>query len=229
MMQKIAIHCCPYDRNPARPTAPSMASQRGFSLFSAIFLLVMLSALGAAIVKVTSSSQIASALDIQGERGYQAARAGIEWGLYQQRIKNSCPQDATSFALPAGTTLAGFTVTVKCSAKLMKFAGTLMNGDDLVNNVADTGMLADGVPVSGTGIPAGTTINVTSPNTVTLSQSATASGVQDITYQSDLDTYTLKSTACNQPNASGACPHDSTSNHPDYVQRVLEVRFSPAK
>ena len=218
MMQKITT------RSSAR-----MVSQRGFSLFSAIFLLVMLSALGAAIVKVTSSSQIASALDIQGERAYQAARAGIEWGLYRQRREGSCPLLATSFALPAGTTLSGFTVTVKCTLSRRTFSGTLTNGTALVSNVADTGMLKSGMKVSGTGIDAGTEIAaVDSSTTLTLSKQATAGGQQDISYESGLDTYTLRSTACNQPAVAGttiSCPHAVTSNHPDYVQRVLEVRF----
>lgn len=206
-----------------------VVSQRGFSLFSAIFLLVMLSALGAAIVKVTSSSQIASALDIQGERAYQAARAGIEWGLYRQLREKVCLA-ATSFALPAETivrsTLAGLTVTVSCTLSRRTFSGNLMNGTAVVSDVANTGMLAGGMEVSGTGIPADTKIlTVNSSTTLTLNNAATVGGVQQISYQSDLDTYTLKSVACNQPAATGTCPHDATSNHPDYVQRVLEVRF----
>jgi Tfp pilus assembly protein PilX len=222
MMQNMPV---PPKRSARHRLRRPMVSQRGFSLFSAIFLLVMLSALGAAIVKVTSSSQIASALDIQGERAYQAARTGIEWGLYRQLRGESCVA-ATSFALPAGSTLAGFTVTVSCMLNRRTFAGNLMNGADSVSNVADTGMLKPGMSVSGTGIPADTDIvAVDSATTLTLSQSATADGVQEISYQSDLDTYRLKSIACNQPAATGACPHDSTSNHPDYVQRVLEVRF----
>ena len=231
---------------------PRMARQRGFSLFSAIFLLVMLSALGAAIVKVSTSSQIAAAIEIQGERAYQAARAGIEWGLYRQLRDNSC-EAVTSFKLPAGTTLSSFTVTVICvitrtpvetdpvpadgsqlarasplnpdGLTLKPIAGTLVAGTAAVSNVADTSILADGMIVRGSGIAAGTRIlNVTGSTTLTLTEKATLGGVQNLTYMSDLDRHTLRSTACNQPLA-GACPHSATSNDPDYVQRVLEVRF----
>lgn len=206
--------------------------QGGFSLFSAIFLLVMLSALGAAIVKVSSSSQIASALDIQGERAYQGARAGIEWGLHRQ-LKNQSCMDSTSFALPAGTVLASFTVTVSCEIGHTDkiFASTLISGSAAVSDVQDSGMLKEGVTVSGTGIPAGTTVLSAKfdgdiRSTLTLSNPATMNGVQDIRYRFEqYITHTLKSTACNQPSATGACPHEATSNHPDYVQRVLEVRF----
>ncbi len=87
---------------------------RGFAIVSAIFILVVLAALGAFIVSVSSSQQIGSALDVQGVRAYQAARAGIEWGLYQQLQASSCV-GTTSFSPTAGT-LSAFTVTVTCSA-----------------------------------------------------------------------------------------------------------------
>ncbi|GAB3447588.1 hypothetical protein GCM10027320_41180 [Massilia solisilvae] len=74
----------------------------------------MLAGLGVAMVTVFSSQQASSALDEQGARAYQAARAGIEWGLYQQQIAGSCVKAKTSFGLPAGTSLSGFTVSVTC-------------------------------------------------------------------------------------------------------------------
>lgn len=86
----------------------------GVGLVTAIFLLVVLAGLGVALVSVFSSQQASSALDEQGARAYQAARAGIEWGLYQQLQQNTCPA-ATTFALPAGSTLSAFSVTVTCS------------------------------------------------------------------------------------------------------------------
>jgi MSHA biogenesis protein MshP len=97
---------------------------RGFSLVSAIFLLVVLAGLGVAMVNIFTVQQTSSALDVQGVRAYQAARAGIEWGLFQ-RLRNGDPYcipgpanpgpTVNSFALPPGTTLSSFTVTVVCS------------------------------------------------------------------------------------------------------------------
>jgi len=100
---------------------------RGFAIVSAIFILVVLAALGAFIVNISTTQQIGSALDVQGVRAYQAARAGIEWGLYQVQSSNgfdyanpntrACPATVTtsfSFA-PAATTLSGFTVTIICT------------------------------------------------------------------------------------------------------------------
>jgi MSHA biogenesis protein MshP len=91
-----------------------MRTPRGFAILSAIFILVVLATLGAFILSVSSSQQMGSALDVQGARAYQAARAGIEWGLFRQLQQGSCVA-ATSFVPPAAT-LTGFTVTVTCTA-----------------------------------------------------------------------------------------------------------------
>jgi MSHA biogenesis protein MshP len=90
---------------------------RGFAIVSAIFILVVLAALGAFILSISTSQQIGSALDVQGARAYHAARTGIEWGLYRQLRDGSCPGagSPTSFA-PTATTLSGFTITVTCVA-----------------------------------------------------------------------------------------------------------------
>lgn len=132
-------------------------AQAGIGIVTAIFLLVVLSALGVAMVSIYTAQQASSSLDVQGVRALLAARAGAEWGVYRQKIDASCAP-ATTFALPAGTTLSGFTVTVTCA-------------------------------------------RVT---------------------QLGIDRYRVVSTACSQPGALG-CPNPGTS--PDYVQRVVDVRF----
>jgi MSHA biogenesis protein MshP len=85
----------------------------GVGLVTAIFLLVVLAGLGVAMVTIFTSQQQSSTLDVQGARAYQAARAGIEWGLFQQMRKNSCAA-STTFALPSTSALSGFSVTVTC-------------------------------------------------------------------------------------------------------------------
>ena len=89
-------------------------ANKGFAIITAIFILVVLAVLGAFMVNVSTNQHIGSALDVQGVRAYQTARAGIEWGLYQKLVANSCV-GSTSFA-PAASSLAGFTVTVSCSS-----------------------------------------------------------------------------------------------------------------
>jgi MSHA biogenesis protein MshP len=101
---------------------------RGFAIVTAIFILVVLATLGAFIVNVFSSQQIGSALDLEGVRAYQAARAGIEWGIYRVQISGgynfghgatspdprSCGDFPASFS-PTAPTLSTFTVTVTCN------------------------------------------------------------------------------------------------------------------
>lgn len=96
--------------------------QRGFSLVSAIFLLVVIAALGTFAVTLSTTQQQSAALDVLGARAYQAARAGIEWGAYQALRSSSCSVPTTLAALPG--TLANFTVTVQCSSTAASEAGT---------------------------------------------------------------------------------------------------------
>lgn len=104
--------------------------QAGFSIVTAIFLIVVLAALGVFIVSVTGIQQASQALDVQGVRAYQAARAGVEWAAYQVLDPNNtlnplpgpcspvnwpttcaAPTDLSSLA----GSLSPFTVTVACT------------------------------------------------------------------------------------------------------------------
>lgn len=95
-----------------RPLSATLA-QRGFALVSAIFLLVVLAALGAAMLVFSSAQHASSAMDIQGARAYHAARAGIEWGAYQVLRSDSCVANPT--ASPTFS-LAEFSVAVDCTS-----------------------------------------------------------------------------------------------------------------
>lgn len=91
-----------------------MKQLRGFAILSAIFILVVLAALGAFILSISSQQQIGSALDVQGVRAYQAARAGIEWGLYQQLPLVRANPTGTACNANGTFQVFGFTVTVSC-------------------------------------------------------------------------------------------------------------------
>ncbi|QYF93317.1 agglutinin biogenesis protein MshP [Massilia sp. PAMC28688] len=94
---------------------------RGVSLLTAVFLVVVLAGLSAAIVGVFSAQQNSSVLDIMGVRADQAARSGLEWGLHRQ-LRTTPPSVAcfsavpVTFAMPANTSMSGFSVTVSCTA-----------------------------------------------------------------------------------------------------------------
>lgn len=87
--------------------------QGGFAIVAAIFLVVVLAALGAFMLTFSSVQHITSAQDVQGTRAYQAARTGIEWGAYQVLINSNCPSSTT---LTAGGTQVGFSIVVQCNA-----------------------------------------------------------------------------------------------------------------
>ena len=102
--------------------------RRGFALPSAIFLLVVLAALGAFLLRISTSQQIGAALDVQGARAFQAARAGIEWGLFQSLRNDSCGGGTLSFG---GTGMAGFSTAVVCARTTANELGTTVIVDQI--------------------------------------------------------------------------------------------------
>jgi len=113
---------CPSSNRSGRVTG-APARQRGITLVTAIFLMLVLAMLGAFMLSMTGLQQASSQLDVQGVRAYQAARAGVEWGAFQVLDPNNAIGSAalpTCPASPTQLTLAGslspFTVTVTCSA-----------------------------------------------------------------------------------------------------------------
>lgn len=100
----------------------------GFSTVAAIFLLVVLTLLGAFIASITGVQQASSQLDLLGVRAYHSARAGMEWGARAvldpgntlnpatcaPPVMPSCPVSPTNLA-GLGGSLAPFTVTVTCA------------------------------------------------------------------------------------------------------------------
>ena len=103
--------------------------QSGFSTVAAIFLVVVLTLLGALIASITGVQQASSQLDLLGVRAYHGARAGMEWGARAvldpgntlnpascaPPVMPSCPASPTNLA-GLGGSLAPFTVTVTCTA-----------------------------------------------------------------------------------------------------------------
>lgn len=105
-----------------------MNPTRGFALPSAIFLLVILSMLGAFMLTFFSQQQSSSVQDLQGSRAYRAAQLGMEW--MAARLCGAAPCAVPLGACPAplnilDTAPNGFTVTVTCNAPTYNEAGTV--------------------------------------------------------------------------------------------------------
>jgi len=99
--------------------------QRGFSLVSAIFLLVVLAGLGALMVTFSTAQNQSLAMDVLGSRAYQAAHAGVEWAAYNIAV-NPGAAGATTFVPGTGTALGGnlapFNVAVNYDANVFNDA-----------------------------------------------------------------------------------------------------------
>ena len=99
--------------------------ERGFAAIAAIFLVVILAALGAFMLTFSNTQQLTSAQDVQGTRAFWAARAGLEWGL-AKAVGSSC---VASTSLPGGAATfdGGFKVTVQCLAVTYTDGGVPVN------------------------------------------------------------------------------------------------------
>ena len=84
--------------------------QRGFAAIAAVFLVLVLAALGAYMVSVSNTQQLNAAQDIQGSRAYWAARAGLEWA-----IASVPPGSTACWATVPPAAIDGFTLAVSCS------------------------------------------------------------------------------------------------------------------
>lgn len=90
--------------------------EAGFSLIAAVFLIVVLAALGAFAVRVAMSQYQSEDLHLLQARAQAAAEAGIEYGanLALQHVPPTCLGGKT-LPLSQGA-LKGFVVTVTCNA-----------------------------------------------------------------------------------------------------------------
>ena len=116
--------------------------QRGFAIVTAIFLVVVLAALGAFMVTFSTVQQTTSALDVLGDRAYQAARAGMGWGVFQVTQGNACPTSPTTLPALAGD-LALFSVTVTCVPSGPYTEGSATFNLYLITSTAHYGTLGD--------------------------------------------------------------------------------------
>ena len=96
----------------------------GFAAIAAIFLVVILAALGGFMLTFSNTQQLTSAQDLQGSRAYWAARAGLEWGIGTVSLVNDPSTIApANCSNPALANINGFSVNVICSIGVYPEAG----------------------------------------------------------------------------------------------------------
>lgn len=119
-----------------RPDPLPMRASRGFGLVAAMFVMIIVSLVVIAMSRLASVQHGSNALAIQQARAYQAARAGLEWGISQSVNAGLCASGSPSLA---GSGLSEFTVGVVCVAsnytdadgtliQIFRFTATAQNG-----------------------------------------------------------------------------------------------------
>jgi MSHA biogenesis protein MshP len=109
--QRIGLGAASGQRPEPRTQSPR-ARVRGFSLVAALFLVVVVAALGAFAVRIGASQQQTASLALLSARALAAANSGIEFGAYRALYASSCAS-ATLNLTEGG--LNGFTVSVTCN------------------------------------------------------------------------------------------------------------------
>ncbi|HEY4080278.1 MAG TPA: type II secretion system protein [Burkholderiaceae bacterium] len=91
--------------------------QNGFGMISIVIVLVVLAALGAALVRLSNAARQTVDQELMAARAEQAAKAGAQWGLYRA-LKGSWTQCAGVSQTLDLTADFGTRVTVRCDSKL---------------------------------------------------------------------------------------------------------------
>jgi len=103
----------------------SALQQQGFSLIAAIFVVVILGAIGGFIVAVSTAQKATTATTLKATRAYQAARSGIEWGIYRAVIDGVCVAGPTSVDVSGASGLGAFNaVQIACGVTVHQEGAT---------------------------------------------------------------------------------------------------------
>src|SRR5262245_51878469 len=101
----------------------SILRQAGSALISALFLIVLLAALGASMASLTTVEHDTASKSLLSIQAYQSAKTGLEWGI--QRVisepAGTAPARCTAMSggttfSPSGTGFGGASVTVTCAS-----------------------------------------------------------------------------------------------------------------
>lgn len=91
-----------------------MKMQKGFSLVSAVFLLVVLAVLGTYAVTISTVQRQTSTYSVLGTRALFAADSGVQWAIRSVLSAGNCGAFPASFTLSGGAS-GGFQVDTECS------------------------------------------------------------------------------------------------------------------
>ncbi|MES2126212.1 MAG: MSHA biogenesis protein MshP [Pseudomonadota bacterium] len=95
----------------------SATRQTGFAYVAAVVALVAMALMALAVVRLSTTSQTTASQDLLAVRATQAARSGIEWGMYLALRSGTCNTGTLDFS---GETGLGMHVTVTCTSTTYK-------------------------------------------------------------------------------------------------------------
>ncbi len=112
--------------------------QRGVSLATAIFVLLLLSGVAAYIASLSGSQHAGTSMDVISLRAYQAARSGAEYGVWNAIKNNACPASQTLAAGSMAGMLSTYTVTVACTTTSHTEAGATIQSYTLTGTACNS-------------------------------------------------------------------------------------------
>lgn len=142
--------------------------QRGFAYIAAIVLLLVVAGLSLAMLRLSSTQQSTVNQALLGARASQAARAGVEWMIYQ--IVNdgatACPAGKTMDDFHAET---GFRVTVACNTRAAFNEGESAPGTPVAKHIYQV----DAIACNGAAVACPDAASVAAPDYVERRRTAT--------------------------------------------------------
>lgn len=90
----------------------NLKKQKGLSLVSAIFILVVLALLGVGMVRLLTSSQQGISQEITSLEAFMAAQSGLQWGMYQAIYANPANNDSHTVNFPQANITADITFSL---------------------------------------------------------------------------------------------------------------------
>jgi len=107
----------------------------GFTLVTALFLLVVVALLSVYMINFSSVQHTTLVYGLQGARAMQAARAGLEWGIYEAIKTGNCA-GSTSFSTSGAGQLDNFNITVSCGLTMHDEGTTTINTYQLTSEAS---------------------------------------------------------------------------------------------
>lgn len=102
--------------------------QTGFALVAAMFVMIIIAMVVLAMMRLAGNQHGTNSLAIQQARAYQAARAGLDWGITQAAPPVGAPSCVANAAVNlAGSNLSEFTLAVTCSPSAYSENGVTVN------------------------------------------------------------------------------------------------------